>query len=92
MQITEVKNQQDKKEFIDFPKRLYRDDPCWVCMLDSELEGFLIRKRTIHFRHGEATRWILKDEQRKTIGRIAAFYRQCKISSLQAEDRWYRIF
>jgi hypothetical protein len=39
MQIAEVITKNDRKEFLNLPKILYRDDPNWVCMLDSELEG-----------------------------------------------------
>jgi hypothetical protein len=29
MKVVEVITKQDKKEFIDFPKELYKTDPCW---------------------------------------------------------------
>jgi GNAT superfamily N-acetyltransferase len=73
MQIFEVKESADKKEFIRFPKELYRDDPDWVCPLDSEVEAVFNPAENKTFRHGEATRWLLKDDEKKTIGRIAAF-------------------
>lgn len=74
MQIREVKNQQDIREFIEFPKRLYRSDPNWVCMLDSQLKATFDRGKNRLFRQGDASRWILKDENGLTIGRIAAFF------------------
>ncbi len=80
MQIIEVKNQPDKKEFLDFPRRLYRDDPCWVCMLDSELEAIFDPDRNRMFRQGEAIRYFLKDEHGTTIGRIAAFFDRTRSS------------
>jgi hypothetical protein len=81
MQISEVKTQQDKKEFINFPKRLYREDPNWVCILDSELEATFDPKKNHLFRRGEAKRWILKDKERRTIGRIAAFFDSTRSSA-----------
>lgn len=74
MQISEVKTPQDIKEFIEFPKRLYKGDPNWVCMLDSELKATFDPGKNRLFRQGDASRWILKDENGKTIGRIAAFF------------------
>ncbi len=74
MQISEVETPQDIKEFIDFPKRLYKEDPNWVCMLDSELKAIFDPGKNRLFRQGDASRWILKDENGKTIGRIAAFF------------------
>lgn len=73
MQINEVKTQEDAREFIDFPKRLYRNDPFWVCQLDSDLENVFNPAKNHVFKKGEATRWILKDDNGVTIGRIAAF-------------------
>jgi hypothetical protein len=80
MQIIEVKTPKDKEEFIEFPKRLYSGDPNWVCMLDSELEATFDPKENHSFKNGEASRWILKDENGKTIGRIAAFFDRVRSS------------
>jgi len=73
MQITEVTTNRDKKEFHDFPRWLYRNDQCWVCPLDSEIEGIFDPAKNHTFKHGVTTRWILKDDNGKTIGRVAAF-------------------
>jgi len=73
MKLIEVKTNQDKKEFIDFPKELYKADPYWVCQLDSGLESVFDKTKNHTFQHGEAIRWILKDDNDNLIGRIAAF-------------------
>ncbi|MCX6254849.1 MAG: hypothetical protein NTV31_10290, partial [Bacteroidia bacterium] len=73
MQIIEVITKQDKKEFIDFPKGLYKGEPCWICQLDSGIESVFDPTTNPAFRHGEAVRWILKDDNDNIIGRIAAF-------------------
>lgn len=73
MKIIEVITKQDKKDFIDLPKSLYKDDPSWVCPLDSETESVFNTKKNHAFKNGEAVRWILKDDTGRTIGRIAAF-------------------
>jgi GNAT superfamily N-acetyltransferase len=73
MQIIEVVTKQDKKEFVDFPKKLYRNDPCWVCPLDSSVESLFDPAVNHTFRHGMAIRWILKDDAGITVGRVAAF-------------------
>lgn len=73
MRITEVKTSPEKKEFLRFPKELYRKDPFWVCPLDSETESVFDPIRNPAFKHGEAARWILLDDNKRTIGRIAAF-------------------
>ncbi len=73
MQVIEVITKYDKKEFINFPKSLYSGDPFWVCQLDSVIESVFNPLKNYTFSHGEAIRWILKDDKDITIGRIAAF-------------------
>ena len=73
MKVVEVKTKHDKKEFIDFPKELYKGDPYWVCQLDSVIESVFDPAKNHTFIHGEAIRWILTDDDGNTIGRIAAF-------------------
>jgi len=73
MKVVEIKTKQDKKEFLDFPKELYKDDPCFVCQLDAGIESVFDPEKNHNFKHGEAVRWILKDDNDLIIGRIAAF-------------------
>jgi hypothetical protein len=73
MQIIEVKTPYDKKEFIDVAKRIYKDDPLWICQLDSSVESVFDPAKNPTFARGEAIRWILKDDNDTTIGRVAAF-------------------
>jgi hypothetical protein len=81
MQIIEVRTRAEKKEFHEFPKRLYKDDPGWVCPLDSMVEGSFDPAKNHTFKNGEAVRWILKDDSGKTIGRIAAFIDRIRSSA-----------
>jgi len=73
MRVTEVKTEAQRKEFINFPKKLYREDPYWVSPLDSEAESVFDPAKNAAFSHGVATRWILSDDDGTTIGRVAAF-------------------
>jgi GNAT superfamily N-acetyltransferase len=73
MKVIEVITKQDKAEFINFPKALYKEDPYWICQLDSGVESFFDPLKNHTFSHGEAIRWILREDDGKTIGRIAAF-------------------
>lgn len=73
MKIKEVTTKKDRREFLDFPKKLYKGDPNWVCQLDSQIEEIFDPRRNYLLKTGEACRWILTDEHGITIGRIAAF-------------------
>ena len=81
MKIVEVITKQDKKEFIDFPKELYKTDPFWVSPLDSGIESVFDPEKNNTYRHGEAIRWILKDDNGQTTGRIAAFIDRIRSSA-----------
>lgn len=73
MQLHEVISGSDKIEFLEFPKRHYRNDPNWICPLDVDIDGIFNPKVNSNFEHGEAVRWLLKDSKNVTVGRIAAF-------------------
>jgi GNAT superfamily N-acetyltransferase len=81
MKIVEVITKQDKREFIDLPKELYKTDPFWVSPLDSGIESVFDPEKNHTFKHGEAIRWILKDDNCQTIGRIAAFIDRIRSSA-----------
>jgi hypothetical protein len=73
MNLVEVKDRRMGKAFLEVPRILYRNDPTWVCPLDKEIDSIFDPAKNVYFNHGEATRWLLYDESRKLIGRIAAF-------------------
>jgi hypothetical protein len=73
MHLAEVKTQQEKREFINLPKRLYKDDPSWICPLNNSIENLFNPEKNHSFRRGEAARWILVNDSGEVLGRVAAF-------------------
>ncbi|MBK5277497.1 MAG: hypothetical protein JJE09_01415 [Bacteroidia bacterium] len=73
MKIREVISSYDVQEFTLLPVRLYQNVPHWIRPLDKDVESVFDRDKNKAFRHGECIRWILTDDQNKTIGRVAAF-------------------
>lgn len=73
MNLKEVVTAKQIKDFLKFPKKLYKDDPNWICQLDVEIEAIFDPSKNRNFEHGEAIRWNLYNENNKVIGRIAAF-------------------
>ena len=73
MNIIEVLTPASGKDFVEFPKQLYSDDPFWVCPLDSMIADVFNPAKNQAFNHGYATRWILRDQEGNLAGRIAAF-------------------
>lgn len=79
MELLRVINKVQSKEFLQVPKILYKNDKNWVCPLDVEIEGIFNPNSNICFQNGEAERWILKSDEGKLIGRIAAFIDRRKV-------------
>ena len=74
MEVLEVAN--DKKlikEFLLLPVRLYKKENNWIRPLDKDIEAVFDKKTNKTFRNGECIRWIIKNDQGETSGRIAAF-------------------
>ena len=73
MNIIRVIDKKHKREFLDVPKILYKDDDIWVCPLDIHINDIFDPGENVFYKHGEAEHWILKDEKGTLAGRIAAF-------------------
>lgn len=78
MTIIEVKDKAGRKAFLDVPRIIYQNDPNWICPLDNDIEAVFDAKRNSFFQHGKCTRWVLKDDKGRLIGRVAAFINEQK--------------
>ncbi|MCU0423896.1 MAG: GNAT family N-acetyltransferase, partial [Bacteroidia bacterium] len=76
MFIEEVVQVNQAKAFIQFPHQLYKHDKEWIAPLEMDIEAVFNRDENPFFKSGDVKRWLLKDEKRKVIGRVAAFYNQ----------------
>jgi hypothetical protein len=90
MQVIEVTNPTLAKEFIDCNVLINKTTPNYIRPLDNDINEVFDPKKNKTFRNGEIIRWIVKDENDKLIGRIAAFtntkYKnkgdQCKVGGI----------
>lgn len=74
MQLVEVgENPAYQKEFLQLAVRLYRNSPCWIRPLDKDIEDVFNPAKNKYFQQGECIRWLLLDDRKQAIGRIAAF-------------------
>lgn len=78
MTITEVKNAQDKRDFLETTRLIYKNDPNWICPLDQDIEAVFNPNTNSFHQHGVCTRWILKSADGHLIGRVAAFINEKK--------------
>ncbi len=73
MQLIEVSTPQLASDFIRVNVEINKNDPNYIRPLDKDINDVFDPKKNKTFRHGEAIRWILKDNSGKLAGRIAAF-------------------
>jgi GNAT superfamily N-acetyltransferase len=78
MQIVEVITNKDKAAFHRVQRELYRDDKNFVAPLEVLIENIFTPSRNEFFSHGEAVRFLLLDDNRNVIGRVAAFINSSK--------------
>ena len=73
MHLVEVKDSHTVRQFLEINREMNQSNPCYISPLDNEVnEVFDPKKNHLH-QYGQIIRWILQDNNGKTIGRIAAF-------------------
>ena len=78
MQTIEVTEKHIVQQFLELPSFIYRNDAQWVCPLLNDIESVFDPQKNNFFKFGKCSRWILVDENKHTIGRIAAFINEKK--------------
>ncbi len=73
MQLIAVSTPNLAKEFIRANVELNKRNKAYIRPIDKEINEVFDPEQNKAFRHGEATRWVLKDGEGRLIGRIAAF-------------------
>ncbi len=73
MQIIAITTPELAREFIRVNVLINQSDPNYIRPLDKDVNQVFDKNINKAFRFGQAMRWILKDEQGKLLGRIAAF-------------------
>lgn len=73
MQIIPVNDKSTHQLFMKLQLVIYKNDKQWIRPLDKDVEEVFDAKKNKAFRFGKIQRWILKNEEGESIGRIAAF-------------------
>ena len=73
MQLIEVTTKPLAKDFLRINVSINKDRPAYIIPLEKDVNDVFDTKKNKTFRFGEAIRWVLKDNEGKLIGRIAAF-------------------
>lgn len=70
--VEEVQNNQQKKEFLNFPTRLYQHDKNYIRPLDKDINDVFSPEKNKFYTDGECTRFLFKNKS-ETVGKIAVF-------------------
>lgn len=73
MTIEEVKTNDQKKEFLVLPVKLYQHAPRWIRPLNQDIEAVFDPEKNKYHKQGECIRWLLRNDSGEVIGRVAAF-------------------
>ena len=73
MKIKEVSTPQDKKAWHKFQRDFYRNDPNFSAPFENMIEAIFTPGKNEFYENGDATRFLLYNDQGQIIGRTAAF-------------------
>ncbi len=82
MNIQEVTDKKSSKEFLDLPRKLYKNDPYFISPLVKDIEAVFDPTLNNFHSHGIIKRWIAKDDNNEPVGRISAFINHQKNKNL----------
>src|SRR5215471_4176922 len=80
MQIIEATAKEVFKEFLEFPKELYKGDPYWIPYSVFDVKNLFDPQKNRFFKHGCCNQWILVSGSGESTGRIAAFINRDKLN------------
>ena len=83
MQIVEVKDIITRKAFHQVAHDIYKGDPNWVPPLEVMTDNAFDPAKNAFYKNGDGTRWILKNDEGRVIGRIGAFINGNKAYTFQ---------
>ena len=65
--LREVTDKSQEREFIEFPKRLYKGNRNWVCPLDDDIKSVFDPAKNKYFADGEAIRWVAYNSEGEVV-------------------------
>lgn len=69
----EVLNYSQKKEFLEFPARLYQSDKNYIRPRNIDIEDIFNPQKNKFFKEGECTRFLFINKNNETVGKVAVF-------------------
>jgi len=82
MQIIEVKNAADWNHFHLVSKLVYENDPHWIFPIESDIQDTFNPAKNLIYKNGTSAIFVLLNEHKLPVGRIAAFIDHQRNASL----------
>lgn len=73
MNAVKVTDNAEKREFLEFPPRLYKNDKNYIRPLNKDIQDVFDIKKNKFFKSGECERFLFKNSQNQTVGKVAVF-------------------
>ncbi|SDM13418.1 hypothetical protein [Chryseobacterium taihuense] len=71
--VEKVHTESQKKEFLEFPARLYQHDDHYIRPLNQDIESIFSPEKNKFHKNGECERFLFKNAQHETVGKVAVF-------------------
>ncbi|SMO71570.1 Acetyltransferase (GNAT) family protein [Saccharicrinis carchari] len=81
VQIVEVKNTNQRKKFVDFPYKLYKNNTCWVPAMRADELGAISPDKNPAYDFSKAKFWLAYQDG-QVVGRIGAIVNDLWISKI----------
>lgn len=72
MNVIKVSSNEHRKEFLDFPARLYRNDSNYIRPLNKDIEAVFDENKNKLFQSGQCERFLFQ-KNGQTVGKVAVF-------------------
>lgn len=73
LKAIKVADASSRKEFLEFPARLYAQDKNYIRPLDKDIEAVFDPAKNKLFKSGECERFLFKNAKNDTVGKVAVF-------------------
>lgn len=91
LEIIEATTNRDKRQFIDLPYRLYKDDPNFVPPLRIQVKDLLTDNKNMQFGYGPHTMFLVKKDG-KAIGRVLIGIDEGFNRDNNLKSAWFALF
>lgn len=81
--LIDVNDKRTRHLFHEVMRSIYKNDINFICPPDKVIDGIFTPDRNSFYTHGEASRWILVDENNNLSGRVASFINNKKAYTFQ---------